>query len=441
MEWMVLGLFCAGLLLCIVLDFSILYALGAGLVLFWLYGKYKGFSWGELFAMSLSGVKTVKNILITFLLIGLLTALWRDAGTIPVIVCYATRLIRPSIFLLMAFLLNCGVSVLTGTSFGTAATMGVICATMANTMGIDLVLVGGAMLSGVYFGDRCSPVSTSALLVAELTGTNIFRNIKGMIRTALIPFLITCGIYTLIGVFTSGSGQVPDLQALFGREFTLTWVALLPAVVILVLSAMQVNVKTAMTLSILTALPISLLVQGTTLDQLPALLVTGYKAADPEVAAMINGGGITSMIRVACIITISSAFSGIFRSTGLLDSIKQVIARLAACTNPFAATLCTSVAAGMIACNQTLTIMLTNQLCEDLEPDNQKRAMDLENTAVVVAALVPWSIAGGVPLASIGAPTTSILFTFFLYLLPLWRLAVECTGRKMVKQAKKHPEL
>jgi AGCS family alanine or glycine:cation symporter len=66
--------------------------------------------------------------------------------------------------------------------------MGVICATMANTMGIDLVLVGGAMLSGVYFGDRCSPVSTSALLVAELTGTNIFQNIKGMIRTALVPF-------------------------------------------------------------------------------------------------------------------------------------------------------------------------------------------------------------------------------------------------------------
>ena len=433
MEWMVLGLFCAGLLLCIVLDFSILYALGAGLVLFWLYGKYKGFSWGELFAMSLSGVKTVKNILITFLLIGLLTALWRDAGTIPVIVCYATRLIRPSIFLLMTFLLNCGVSVLTGTSFGTAATMGVICATMANTMGIDLVLVGGAMLSGVYFGDRCSPVSTSALLVAELTGTNIFRNIKGMIRTALTPFLITCGIYTLIGVFTVGDGQVPDLSALFGREFTLTWVALLPAVVILVLSAMQVNVKKAMSLSILTALPISILVQGTTLAELPALLVTGYKAADPEVAAMINGGGITSMIRVACIITISSAFSGIFRSTGLLDSIKQAIGKLAACTNPFAATLCTSVAAGMIACNQTLTIMLTNQLCDDLEPDNQKRAMDLENTAVVVAALVPWSIAGGVPLASIGAPTTSILFTFFLYLLPLWRLAVECTGRKTAK--------
>lgn len=433
MEWIVLGLFCTGLLLCIVLDFSILYALGAGLVLFWLYGKYKGFSWGALFEMSLSGVKTVKNILITFLLIGLLTALWRDAGTIPVIVCYATRLIRPSIFLLMTFLLNCGVSILTGTAFGTAATMGVICATMANTMGIDLMLVGGAVLSGVFFGDRCSPVSTSALLVAELTGTNIFQNIKGMVRTAMVPFLATCGIYTLIGIFTVGDGQVPDLQSMFGREFALSWVALLPAVVILVLSVMQVNVKKAMSLSILTALPISLLVQGTTVAELPALLFSGYKAADPQVAAMINGGGIMSMVRVACIVSLSSAFSGIFRSTGLLDSIKQAIGKLSARTNPFAATMCTSMVAGMIACNQTLAIMLTNQLCDDLEPDNAKRAMNLENTAVVLSALVPWSIASGVPLASVGGPAKSILLACFLYLLPLWRLLVEYSGKKQVK--------
>ena len=433
MEWIVLGLFCTGLLLCIVLDFSILYALGAGLVLFWLYGKYKGFSWGALFEMSLSGVKTVKNILITFLLIGLLTALWRDAGTIPVIVCYATRLIRPSIFLLMTFLLNCGVSILTGTAFGTAATMGVICATMANTMGIDLMLVGGAVLSGVFFGDRCSPVSTSALLVAELTGTNIFQNIKGMVRTAMVPFLATCGIYTLIGIFTVGDGQVPDLQSMFGREFALSWVALLPAVVILVLSLIQVNVKKAMSLSILTALPISLLVQGTTVAQLPALLFSGYKAADPQVAAMINGGGVMSMVRVACIVSLSSAFSGIFRSTGLLDSIKQAIGKLSARTNPFAATMCTSLVAGMIACNQTLAIMLTNQLCDDLEPDNAKRAMNLENTAVVLSALVPWSIASGVPLASVGGPARSILLACFLYLLPLWRLLVEYSGKKQVK--------
>ena len=430
MEIIVLGLFCVFLLACVVLNLSILYALVGGLILFLLYGKWKGYSWGELAKMSFDGIKTVKNILITFVLIGLLTALWRDAGTIPVIVCYAAKLIRPSLFLVMVFLLNCGVSVLTGTAFGTAATMGVICATMAATMQMNLLLVGGAVLSGVYFGDRCSPVSTSALLVSELTKTNIFHNIKNMIRSALIPFLGACAIYTVVGLLTNHGGETLDLSQLFGREFTLSWVALLPAVVILVLSLLQVNVKIAMTASILTALPISLLVQHTAVTELPQLLFSGYRAADAEVAAMLNGGGIMSMVRVGCIVCLSSSYSGIFQKTGLLDRAKQAIQNLSDRSTSYVAAFVTSVVAGMIACNQSLTIILTSQLCGDLEEDKEKMALTLEDTAVVLAPLIPWSIAGGVPLASVGAPTASILFSCFLYLLPLWRLVLSLLEKK-----------
>ena len=433
MEFITLGLFCGTLLLCVVLNWSILYALVAGLIIFLLYGKKKGYTWNELAKISFASVKTVRNILITFILIGMLTALWREAGTIPVIVCYATQLIRPSIFLMMVFLLNCAISVLTGTAFGTAATMGVICATMAATMNVDLLLVGGAVLSGVFFGDRCSPVSTSALLISELTKTNIFKNIKGMIRTAMVPFLVTCLIYLLIGFFSAGAGETPDLRLVFGREFNLSWVAILPAVVILGLSLLQVNVKKAMTASILTAVPICLTIQGTPIPNLFKIILTGYHAQDAEVAAMLNGGGITSMLRVTAIVCLSSAYSGIFQKTGLLDSVKELIHTIAMKTNSYTATLCTSAVAGMIACNQTLAIMLTNQLCEDLETDQEKFALDLENTAVVVAAMVPWSIASGVPLASVGAPSSSILLAFFLYLLPAWRLILEARRKRYLQ--------
>jgi len=432
-ELMVLSLFCGGLLACILLDLSILYALGAGLGMFLLYGKGKGFSRKELAGMALSGVKTVKNILIAFVLIGMLTALWRDAGTISVIVCYAARLIRPSIFVLMTFLLNCLVSVLTGTAFGTAATMGVICATMAAAMGIAPALVGGAVLGGAYFGDRCSPVSTSALLVAELTGTSIFANIKNMVRSAFVPLLLTCGVYVVAGFVFGGAGEVPDLQTVFEREFVLSWVALLPAMVILVLSLMQVNVKKAMAASILTALPIAVLVQGTAVGELPRLLLFGYQAADGEVAAMLNGGGIASMVRVGMIITISSSYSGIFQKTGLLEGANQVIYALAQRTTPYAATLATAIVASVIACNQTLSIMLTHQLCRDTQPEEERFALTLEDTAVVVAPLVPWSIAGAVPLTTIGAPMTALLWTCFLYLLPIWQLAVQTVKKRKRK--------
>ena len=392
--------------------------------LFLLYGRRRGFSWRELGRMALDGVLTVRNILITFVLIGVLTALWRAAGTIPVIVCYASALIRPSIYLLMTFLLNCGVSVLTGTSFGTSATMGVICAAMGATMGVDPRLIGGAVLSGVYFGDRCSPVSTSALLVAELTHTSIFDNLRSMARSALVPFLLSCAVFGVLGSLSARSGELLDLRALFGRAFTLHPLALLPAAVILLLSALRVSVKLAMLASILTAVPLCVALQHVVPAELLRIALTGYRAADAEVASMLDGGGILSMVRVSGIVCLSASYSGIFRKTGLLDGAKRGIEALAAKSTPFAAMLCTSIVGGMVACNQTLTTMLTHQLCLGLKQDDGSYALDLEDTAIIVSPLVPWSIAGGVPLAAVGAPTSALLFACYLYLLPLWRLGL-----------------
>ena len=440
MEWITLGLFCAALLACIAFDLSILIALAFGLLLFLLYGLRKGCPLAELLKTAAGGVWTVRNILITFLLIGILTAFWRASGTIPVIVYYASELIRPSVFLLMTFLLNCVVSVLTGTSFGTAATMGVICSAMGLAMGVDIRLIGGAVLSGVFFGDRCSPVSTSALLVAELTGTNIFDNIRRMLRSAFIPFLMTCAVYALLGFLTGGTAKAPDLRSLFGREFSLQWPALIPAAVILILSAFRIGVKISMTASIIASVPICLLLQHTPPAELLRMAFTGFHAADAEVGAMIDGGGILSMLRVAGIVCLSSSFSGIFRKTGLLDGTVRSVKALAARTTSFAAMVCTSVLTGMIACNQTLTVMLTHQLCGSLVPDRSDLANDLEDSAIVIAPMIPWSIAGAVPLASIGAPSASILLAFYLFLIPLWKLILSVRKkRKTVRTMTERP--
>ena len=128
------------------------------------------------------------------------------------------------------------------------------------------------------------------------------------------------------------------------------------------------------------------------------------------------------MLRVAAIVCISSAYAGIFQNTGLLENIKASIQKAAERTTPFAAILLTSVLTGLIACNQTLTIMLTDQLTRGVEPDKERFAVALEDSAVVIAPLIPWSIAGAVPLATIEAPTLAIVFACFLYLLPLCRL-------------------
>jgi len=165
-------------------------------------------------------------------------------------------------------------------------------------------------------------------------------------------------------------------------------------------------------------------------SELPRLLFFGYQAADAQAAAMLNGGGIASMIRVGMIITISSSYSGIFQKTGLLDGAKRIVHNLALRTTGYTATLITGVIASVIACNQTLAIMLTHQLCREIQPEKERMALTLEDTAVVVAPLVPWSIAGAVPLTTVGAPTTALLWTCFLYVLPLWQLTVHTVKKR-----------
>ena len=369
--------------------------------------------------MLISGILTAKNILIVFVLIGMMTALWHACGTIPFIICHAAKLLRPEVILLVSFLLNCALSVLTGTSFGTAATIGVICMAMGVSAGASPLLLGGAILSGAFFGDRCSPFSTSALLVSELTKTSIFDNIKNMVRTAWFPFLLTCILYGVLGFQLHSQTETTDLTSLFGREVVLHPTAILPAVVILILALMRIPVKFAMLASIAASLVVGFFIQDLAVTDLPQLLLSGYHAADPEAATFLDGGGILSMVKVAAIVCISSSYAGIFQNTRLLDGLKAGLSKLGARIIPFGAILVAAAGTSMIACNQTLSIMLTTQLGHDLEPDNACMALALENSAVIVAPIIPWSIAGAVPLATIGAPMTSLFAAFFLYLVPL----------------------
>lgn len=424
LEVTVLGIFVAALLLSAVFEVSVLYALIFGYFVFAGYALIKHNTAAEVIKMSLNGVKTVKNILIVFMLIGMLTALWRAAGTIPFLVVCTSSLIVPSAFILFIFLLNCFVSVLTGTSLGTAATSGVISMAMATAAGVNPVYAGGAILSGIYFGDRCSPMSTSALLVSELTGTDIFENIKNMIRTSLVPFAAVCVIYLLLGMNDSSASPDAGLLGLLRESFNLHWLTALPAGIVIVLSLCRVNVKKTMIISTLTAGIISIFLQGVNPRELFAFLLSGYRTGEPGLESMMNGGGLLSMVRVSAIICISSSYSGIFEKTGILQGIKQKIGRLGRKITPYGGQLFTSLFASMAACNQTLGIILTYQLCKDMVRDRSEMALYLENTAVIVAPLVPWSVACAAPMAAISAENVigCILFAFYLYLLPAWNL-------------------
>ena len=433
LELCILLLFSVGLIICVILHYSILYALIFGYALFFAFGLIKGKTWKEMLRYSFRGILTVKNILIIFVLIGCITAIWRVCGTIAFIVYYASLVAVPQAMVLICFLLCCFVSFLMGTAFGSAATIGVISMTLANSMNIPVIYAGGAVISGIFFGDRCSPMSSGAHLISELTHTNVFDNIKTMVKTAFIPFIVTAVLYGIIGIIiNSGVGNGMTFR-IFVDYYNLSLFTIIPAVIIILLSLFKVDVKITMAISCLAGLVCAGFFQHIHAAELIKIVFFGFHPQDTELAKLMAGGGIISMIRVSAIVCISSCYSGMFKGTHFFEGMQQIMRRLTNRITAFGSVLTASVFVSAIACNQTLAIMLAHQVCDGIIDDNNVFASYLEDTAVLVAPLMPWSIAVSVPLTSIGAPAAALLAAFFLYLIPLWNLLMNIVRRRTRK--------
>ena len=217
------------LIVCIVLMFAALlftvwsggqlfFATGFGLALFCIYALRHGNSPRQLGAMLMVGVKKALVVILVLLVIGMLTASWMLCGTIPYLVCLGMKLIHPRLFVLCAFLLCAAISFLIGTAFGTANTMGVVLMTIARGCGVSPAITAGAILCGIYVGDRCSPMSSSLLLLSTLTGTDHYTNSRRTLRSCLAPLALTCLCYLAFSLANPMQGAVSDTAAALGES-------------------------------------------------------------------------------------------------------------------------------------------------------------------------------------------------------------------------------
>ena len=186
--------------LCLWQGWNLLWALSLGLLLFFALGLRRGFSSRALAAMAWRQGRESLIVVPVFLLIGMVTALWRSSGTISFFLYHGLRGIAPGSFLLMAFLIPAALSFALGTSYGVTGTAGVVLITLARSGGVDLAPAAGAILSGAYFGDRCSPMSSCATLVAACTGTRLYDNVREMLRTGLVPTVLTAAVFGAVSL-------------------------------------------------------------------------------------------------------------------------------------------------------------------------------------------------------------------------------------------------
>ncbi|EGW36829.1 Na+/H+ antiporter NhaC family protein [Desulfosporosinus sp. OT] len=382
----------------------------------------------EILRMSYQGGKKSFIVLRILVLVGAITSLWMASGTTPAILYYGIQLINPRLFIMYAFLISSVVSFLLGTSFGTVSTVGLSLILMAKSGNIDADIAAGAIMAGAYFGDRCSPMSSSANLVAHLTETDLYPNIKNMLKTGMLPFMVSIFFYLLLSLyhpltFTENS-MAPEILNIFG----LHWVALLPALAILILAILRVDVKISMLVSILLAVIISFYLQHYKALEIVKIMLFGYDLdqASP-LKTILKGGGIMSMWKVSVVVFVSCCWAGLFAETNLLEDLDGILLKAKSRPATFLMTMTISIITAILGCSQTIAIVLTNSLMNKVyvrnKFDSYQLAVDLENTCVPLAAIIPWNTAAFVPTSTMNVSLIGFIpYAFFLYLLPLTQI-------------------
>lgn len=414
------------LLLSVLHGVALIWPLAAAIFLFILIHLRRGYTLVHLSRFCWQGAKQSWPVFSILMLIGALMATWLAAGTVPALVYYGTQLIHPHYFILSAFVLTALVSTLIGTSFGAAGTIGLALMIMARSGGIEHPeVVAGAIIAGTYVGDRCSPLSSSAYLVAAITQTPIYQNLKQMLVTSLLPLALTVLIYGVLSwYYPLDISQPSELSRQLADTFNLSGMTLWPALFVLLLAGLRVNVKLTIILGWILAACLAIGLQKYGLGDILRFTLWGFRIDNnPELDTILLGGGLWPMLKVCAVVLLSTTLSGLLTGTQSLDKVGRWLRVAQQQRMLFAGTSLISLVAGAFGCTQTITILLTHQLVaaeyKNQGYNNQQVAIDLENTAVVLAPLIPWNIAGLVPATLLMTGSGFIPFAVYLYLVPL----------------------
>lgn len=400
------------------------YMLIACWVLFAAVSLKEGYTLKKIIRMSFDGGKQSFVVLKMFVLIGAVIASWMASGTIPSLIYYCLKYINSSAFVLSVFIICCMTSFLIGTSLGTVSTVGIPLMIIARSGNVNLNIAAGAIIAGAYFGDRCSPVSSSASLVASLTKTDIHTNIKNMIYSSIIPFILSLAFYYTFSVSQPLRMLNDNIPNELSKVFKINYIMLLPAIIIVLLLVCKVNIKISISVSILSAAFLAVFFQNFRYSQVVWYIVFGFKINSPgPLQNIIKGGGIAYMLKPSLIIFVSCCLAGIFEGIKIFDKMKNLILKLPMTKHKlFGVTSAVSLVTAAFGCNQSISAVMTSRIMDGCYDDSDKYrfALDLENSGILISALIPWNLAAFVPTTAMNVSSTGYLpYAFYLYILPV----------------------
>jgi len=394
----------------------------SGVLALWLGYTYKEMEEGIVHSIS-KGMPAMMVVIV----VGMLIGTWMSSGAIPMMIFYGLKIISPTFYLVTACVVCSIISVVTGTSYGTAGTVGVAFIGIAQGLGIPLSHAAGAIVAGSYFGDKLSPFSDTTNLAPIAAGSNLFDHIKHMLWTTTPAWMIGLVLYYFLGRGVQGSlesEQMTQIMETIPATFRFSVVLLLPPAITLYAAISKKPTIPGMLASSVVAMILAIIYQGVPVADAVDAMVHGYTAATgiPLVDTLLTKGGMLNMMDVTLIALCAFAFAGITQKAGMLDVLLQHMTRFANTTGRLiAATSASSMAVAIMTGSSFLTLLIPGELFAPafkkmgLAAKNLSRT--LEDSGTVIVPIVPWSIAGVYMAGTLGVPTTEYApFAFMCYL-------------------------
>ncbi|ELR69111.1 Na+/H+ antiporter NhaC [Fulvivirga imtechensis AK7] len=417
------------------------------------------FKWDEILDGIVQSISSAMGAILILLMIGSLAGTWLISGVVPAMIYYGLDILNPTIFLFAACIVSAVVSLATGSSWSTAATIGIALMGIGQALGIHEGVIAGAVISGAYFGDKMSPLSDTTNLAPAMAGTDLFTHIRYMALTTGPSITISLIIFLIWGFNIEGNaalGTVDEVQAAIASRFEINlFLFIVPAVVIFLivkkvpaLPALLIGTLLAVVFALIFQPHIVLSVTGADTFNLTSAYEGVMKAmftsvsvetGDKMVDELLTASGMEGMLPTVWLIVCAMIFGGVLEKNGMLHTIAQSIIKLAHSTGSLvASTAGTCFTFNLTASDQYIAIVVPGRMFRQeyeergLAPENLSRT--LEDTGTVTSVLIPWNTCGAYQSSVLGVATLTYLpYCFFNLISPFMTIIFAYANIKIRK--------
>lgn len=413
-------------------------------------------NWMQLEKGIIGSVAGSTSAIVLLLLIGALAGSWMISGVIPAMMYYGLKFINPTLFLATSCVAAAIVSVSSGSSWTTIATIGVGLLGVGRAMGFETGWIAGAIISGAYFGDKVSPLSETTNMASSSAGSQLFSHIRFLMITTVPSFIITLTIYLIYGFFGNheGSMQTDGLSAALAESYNLSPYLFIVPLITMFLIAKRVPAIIVVFISVVTGAIAATIFQPELCSQLATSGTTDFSAklsgiiramygkVEPQTGnetlnALVATKGMSGMLNTIWLIICAMAFGGVMEASGMLQTITERMVKLM--KNTFSTVAATAGACLFLngaAADQYIAILLPGKMFADVYRKKGYRpellSRTLEDSATVTSVLVPWNTCGMAQSTVLGVATLTYLpFCFFNLISPLMTLFVAAIGYKI----------